>query len=276
MLLAILSYEMNTLFETLCYTLAAGGGWFLGRGWKEAGSLDQVSIELPLESLPPEFDGLTILHLSDLHGPTRDSLIPHIVAATRDISPDLIVITGDLARTPRELILAETLLRGLRAKFGVFCVYGNNDLKFDPERVRHVVQRSGAVLLDNSSAVMAVNGAPLRLIGINHNTPCSPRWRLCEKREDTPFTLVLLHGPAGAASLQTGDLVLAGHTHGGQIILPLLDRFLQKAFGLETLAGLTVIGSRRVYISRGIGTKGLPLRFRCRPEITTITLRHSS
>ncbi|MDP7420500.1 MAG: metallophosphoesterase family protein [bacterium] len=264
---------MGYLLELLVYPVSYIIGWFLGRSWHEAGSPEMVKLDFAVRSLPKGLEDLTILHLSDLHGPQRASLIPLIAEAVRSLAPDCIAVTGDLARNDHELLLAETLLRGLEAPLGIFCVYGNNDLRFNPDLVRRAVEDSGAVLLDNTSITVTKNGTPVRLVGINHRTACSPRWRLHHQEDTPPFTLILMHGPAAAAKLEIGDLVLAGHTHGGQLCLEPLTWLSRRVFSIESLAGKTLIGSRPVYISRGIGTKMLPLRFRCPPEITLITIK---
>ncbi len=263
---------MYWVTQTVIFSLSFFAGRLLAASWREAGQLETVRQSIVFPDLPPALEELSILHLSDLHGPCRESLMAQVIQTAEGLKPDLIVITGDLAGNRRELGLAETVIRSLKAPLGIWCVYGNNDLHLGRDLVAREVRRAGGKILDNASTMLKHHGTPLRLVGINHKTQCSPRWRLQELAENGPFTIVLAHAPDAARKVLLGDLVMAGHTHGGQLNLPPFTLINRHAFGEQVLSGLTVINGRPVYISRGIGTQMVPLRFRCRPEVSLLTL----
>ncbi len=263
---------MQWITQTVIFTLSFFAGRMLASSWREAGQLETVRQTVVFPDLPPMLEGLSILHLTDLHGPCREPLMAQVVQTAAGLKPDLIVITGDLAGNRRELGLAETVIKSLKAPLGIWCVYGNNDLAIGRDPVARVVRRAGGKMLDNASATLSHHGTPLRLVGINHKTQCSPRWRLKELAENGPFTIVLTHSPGAARKVLLGNLVMAGHTHGGQLNLPPFTWINRKAFGEQVLSGLTDINGRPVYISRGIGTQMVPLRFRCRPEVSLLIL----
>jgi predicted MPP superfamily phosphohydrolase len=252
--------------------IAAGAGIAAVWGLFEAQWLEFRRIEVRLEGLPPELDGFSILHLSDLHLGTASlngRTLRQAVEWAESEPADLVVLTGDLlSRTRGSGRLREALAR-LRAEHGVYAVLGNHD---PPSTSAELGDR----LLSDSSVVLDVRGRRVQLAG---GAP-SEDWkharveRLADRAAD--LRILLFHFPDVTQWLPPGsfDLVLAGHLHGGQICLPLPGRKLR----LEHLRaphweGLHRTPAATLHVSRGLGTSFVPFRLLARPEATKLTLR---
>lgn len=257
----------------------------------EPASVEVVHWDIFAPRLPKEFEGYTIYQLSDLHtirfGPLERRVANLI---ERLPEPDLAVFTGDMIHTRRGTEPFMRLASGLRARDGVYAVTGNSEYK---NGIRHVefaarMQEGGIRTLYNQHVVLERNGAEIALAGVED--PRSDHDDLALALTGIPdnvFKLVLMHTPDGVAEavLDGVDLVLSGHTHGGQVRLPLLGAlFTHSVMGARLSAGhykgirLRVLigirpGRTQLYVSRGLGVSGLALRFLCRPELTILTLR---
>jgi predicted MPP superfamily phosphohydrolase len=261
--------------------VAAGG---LAWGLFEAQWLEFNELEVPIERMPAELDGFTIVHLSDFHLGTlslNGRALDRVVTWAVEQDPDVVVLTGDLlSRQQGERHLREAVGR-LRARHGVFAVLGNHDVDatrdpFSTPTDASVVSEAGAVLLEDASAEIQVDGRRVQIVGGDPR----PGWktRRLEPLADPAADLRVLvfHFPDVVEWLPPGayHLVLAGHLHGGQICLPTprgkvrLEHLRSRHWeGLhETPAGM-------LHVSRGVGTSFVPFRFLARPEATKLTLR---
>jgi predicted MPP superfamily phosphohydrolase len=214
---------------------------------------------------------LRIVHLTDLHtyGPGRvEREVLSLVAAER---PDLIVITGDLISSIDAYEGCREVLRGLHAPLGVWVVRGNHEIWAPVKNERGYFKSEGATLLVNESIEVAEG---VWIAGFDDAFAGSPDLaRTLANIPQDAFKVALFHSPeffdrvAGSC-----DVALAGHTHGGQVRLPLLNPFwLPPSCGRYVDGWYEQKGSR-MYVSRGIGTSIAPVRFLCRPEIAVITL----
>jgi predicted MPP superfamily phosphohydrolase len=226
-------------------------------------------------NLPAELRGLRIVQLSDLHRSkyTQDRRLRHAVAQANAACPDLILLTGDFVTAdPADIEPCSHILSPLHAPLGRYAVLGNHDFTAGAQAVECMLTRLGIHVLTNES-VRLENG--LRLVGLEddrHGKP-DPVRAFREVRPDEP-TLVLSHNPVGAELISQHDcIVFSGHTHGGQIRLPLLtEREVRKIGSKHYREGWFTVGKARLYVNRGLGQVGLPVRFLCRPEMSIFTL----
>lgn len=236
-----------------------------------------VRQRIRLARLPKAFDGFRIVQLSDLHiSPFLPAdEIRRCVTITNQLKPDLIVMTGDyLLWDPAAQGEVVQALAGLRARFGVFGCLGNHESITDTEEtITKLFAAQGIHILRQERATVRLRGDTLNLIGVDDSLPDDKAVEYLV----VPGTVNILlnHNPNDfdqAAELGF-DLMLAGHTHGGQLSLEFLNRGLSLA-RLETpyVSGWYEKSRGQLYVNRGIGTTILPIRLGARPEITVFEL----
>lgn len=268
----VLKMVIFGLVLLLLYGLAARSGGVV---------VERVGV--PLSGLPAELDGLTIVHISDLHYGfgrfrSKDS-VAQITRLISSLDPDLIVFTGDLLDRSADPAITDTLpLEGLKAPLGVYAVMGNHDHHFGKEKIARSLADSGIEALVNRSVRIEKNGRHFWLIGLDDPLTGDPDLaRAMAPIPSGDFKILLVHAPDFAPlAARTGiQLQLSGHSHGGQVRLPGVGALYWPPLGREYPLGLhQVPGSRTlVYTNRGLGTTVLPLRLFCPPEVTLLTLR---
>jgi predicted MPP superfamily phosphohydrolase len=234
--------------------------------------------QIHLRRLPPELDGFRIVHLSDIHHSpfTSRQQIERAVATASRLQPDIIALTGDYISKEREYAApCAELLGRLRARHGVFAVLGNHDHWTDAALITDLFRAEGITVLVNQGMRFEKNGASFWLAGVDdtmvglEDLPLA----LAGSREEE-MKLVLAHNPIilRRAARAGVDLVLSGHTHGGQVNL----RPEKSASGRprrRLLKGLARQGETQIYVTRGLGTVVLPVRFGCPPEVSLLELR---
>ncbi|HEY3257193.1 MAG TPA: metallophosphoesterase [Polyangiaceae bacterium] len=250
--------------------------------WIERRFVQIRRIELPIAGLPAEFDGYRIAQLSDLHVGSFDpkSRALEWVALSNALEPDLVAVTGDLVTSGRGFYrdVAEAL-GALRAKDGVFVAMGNHDQSNNDELTRLVAEH-GPTVLRNSSQVIRRGGASLSVAGVDGRiaTPSEVVATIEQCSAGAPIVL-LAHYPwvFNAAAAAGADLILTGHTHGGQLGVPFLGQRLNLArLTGQRSRGLVFSGKTAMYVNAGLGTTGPPMRLAVPPEIALITLRRAS
>jgi predicted MPP superfamily phosphohydrolase len=225
--------------------------------------------------LPAAWDGLTILHLSDLHfhGTPDRAYFEVILDRCAAWRPDIVCLTGDIADSDTHHIWIEPLLGKLTWKIGAFAILGNHDHRHEVAVIRAELRDLGMVVLENSWREVQVRGEKLIVIG--HEGPWlrgQPDLSACP---EGPFRLCLSHTPDHMAWARRNkvDLMLAGHVHGGQIRMPPFGSILvPSTCGRRYDWGAYEEGGTLLYVSRGLSGEH-PVRFNCRPEVTLITLR---
>jgi uncharacterized protein len=243
----------------------------------ESLELDLTERGLDVPRLPPELEGLSIVHLSDLHftGKVGKPFFEEVVRISNALEPEIVVLTGDLVDKTEYIDWIPDTLGRLKARYGVYYIFGNHDLRVDCQRLRQVLDDSGMAYLGSRWQVIEVRGQKVLVAG-NELPWFQPAADLgtCPPRSEVPFRLLLAHSPDQLpwARRAEGDLMLAGHTHGGQIRLPLIGPvFAPSREGVRFASGLFYLPPTILNVSRGLSGE-LPVRMNCRPEICHLTL----
>jgi uncharacterized protein len=252
-----------------------------------------------LDILPASPKGIDVLHLSDLHLTRRDRRQARFLASLPPA--DITVITGDILGEPEAVDFASRVLRPCRGRLGSVFVLGSNDLYapqpmnymryFVPIRRRRrrfgrrgraqelvrALERDGWVHLRNRKYDPQSNGMAMELVGLDDPHVHRSDLRVAPRTQPGAFGLAVVHSPDPAPELAAlgYDLVVSGHTHGGQVRLPVIGALVSNCSIPPRLArGLSRIGPAYLHVSPGLGTsKYAPFRFLCRPEATLLELR---
>lgn len=231
-----------------------------------------------LRRLPQGLDGLRVVHLSDLHyGPLVDPRhLERAISIANELKPDLIALTGDYISQERSYAAPCAALIGqLRARFGVFAVLGNHDHWTDANLITDLFRAEGVRVLLNEGLRLDINGAAIWLAGVDDTMVGLEDLSLAlAGSSEDEMKLLLAHNPVvlRRAWKSDVDLVLSGHTHGGQVtIRPEKNRSGRPRRRL--LRGLGRRGNTQIYVTRGLGTVVLPIRYGCPPEVSMLELR---
>lgn len=259
----------------------------IARHWIEVTRRD-----IRLTGLPAAFDGLRIAQLSDIHMDefTEPFFLHHVIDQTNILQPDVVLLTGDFVSYEigsKHFAIGSAwqcanILTSLRCR-QLYAVLGNHDVVVNAKEVTSALRANGITVLNNECLPFERPGARIWLAGVDdpvegnpnpelaipasiRNVPNEPVILMCHPPD---YADDLLAHPAGKAV----DLMLSGHTHGGQVRLPLLGALQLPALGKKYVEGWFQLGRMQLYVNRGIGTIGIPFRLDCPPEITLLTLR---
>jgi uncharacterized protein len=242
----------------------------------EANSLSLERVTVNLKRLPKKLDGFKIIHLSDIHHSpfTGFDHIARTVKISNRLKPDMFVLTGDyVSHEPEYIRPVAELMGGLEAEFGTHACLGNHDHWTDPELVTQNFRERGINMLVNEGFRFEARGASFWLAGVDdHMVGKTDLAAALKGSFPDEMKLLLAHNPIiFRKAVRSGvDLTLSGHTHGGQVRV----RERQKRLIRRKLSnGLHQRGDSQIYITRGIGTVVLPVRYQCPPEITMLELR---
>ena len=248
--------------------------------------LSRVDVRIP--DLPKPLEGVTICHISDTHTSQNGRLEEKLLQVLREVHPDLCVVTGDIGRKHRKPDAAIELISKYRAKYGVFAVFGNNDyrLTMPIDEFANKIRNTGVHLLENQHFSLYIKGQKMHIIGVED--PYRGLDDLDAAMSGTGadgFRILLAHSPDILKHIDKHkvDLILAGHTHGGQVKVPgigplwlhcryhlgISDGYYSSEM-LSKKLGTPV--RTRMYVSRGIGSSTIQARFRCPPEVSIIRL----
>ncbi|MCW5205912.1 metallophosphoesterase [Desulfobulbus sp. F5] len=234
---------------------------------------------IPVTNLPPSFHGFTLAHLTDLHFGVLVSaaFIEGVVRKTNALRTDAIVCTGDYVHkrnTTAEIDQVWPILMQLQARHGVFSVLGNHDHSADTERSLYWLERSGQNLrhqrkvIERGKERLVLGGAgdlwedQLKIDQVFANS------------EENECRILLSHNPDSVDTpFKTPlSLVVSGHTHGGQVVLPFLGPPVLPVQNKKYSSGLIITEKTKLFISRGIGWAIYPVRLNCYPEIAVLKL----
>lgn len=228
-----------------------------------------------LPRLPADWDGLSILHLTDLHyiGTLDLPFFERLTQLAADTRPDLIVFTGDLLDDMRLIDWLPKTLGQLDAPLGRYFILGNHDWYLEPDVIRQKMMDLGWHNLAGTTATLGEEKSPLVLAG--DELP----WMGCHPDfSNTPedaFRILLSHTPDNLSWARRNgiDLMLSGHNHGGQVVPPVIGPvYSPSVHGCQYSSGVFDAPPTLLYVSRGISGRH-PLRWRCRPELTKLVLR---
>jgi len=255
--------------------------------------------ELKIDKWNPGLDGLKIVAIGDIHGGSNAVTLEklrQIVSLTNDQEADLVVLLGDYVSQPPgnhsvvKMSMNEIAdgLSGMTAKYGVFAVLGNHDGWYNDDTVSNELRRVGYRVLDGECAALDINGNPLRLLGLKDHFKIRG-WKafsddakeLLRSCGDEGQVVLLEHSP-DILPIVTGDLsisvdlklILAAHTHGGQVWLPILGTpVVPSSYGQKYAYGHIKDAGVDMFVTSGVGTSILPIRFMMPPEIAVLTIR---
>jgi predicted MPP superfamily phosphohydrolase len=271
-----------------CGFAAAG---FTYAGVRETATIVTENVEFRLRRLGPEFDGLRVAQISDLHFRpyTGEREITAAVKAVNDAQPDVIVLTGDYVtstwifhlgqRTADGIEECAEILKRLHAPLGVYAILGNHDWGTDPDRISEALRGAGIKVLRNEAVAIERGKSRLWIAG----TDCAfvnkaDLQQTLSPIRDDDAVLLLAHEPdfADYAARYSVDLQLSGHSHGGQIVAPLVGPPHLPPLGRKYVRGRYKVRNMELYTNRGIGAVGLPLRYHAPPEVTVIRLQFAA
>lgn len=237
---------------------------------------------IALKSIPKSFHGFKIVQFSDTHMGFQYTLkqLEHLVTTINELKPNIIVFTGDLIDEPQSYKSSKKLiqtLQNLRTTDGKFWIYGNHDHGgYGTDIVQNIMSLSNFTLLQNTQTVLERNNDRIILVGIDDMILGKPNLDMALQQTNPElFTILLAHEPdfADVATNYPIDLQLSGHSHGGQVRLPLIGHLYTPTYAEKYVAGKYTIDDLILYVNQGIGTTRLPFRFFCKPEIHEFTLK---
>lgn len=266
---------------TAAATAVCGGGYsyFLEPYWP---AIERLKLEFPPADNPPA--GLKIVQLSDIHlsSIVPDSYIAECIEDVNEFKPDIVLLTGDyITRSRKYAASISKLFKRLQAGVGVFASLGNHDggdwAGFSTDTVVEALQKAKIRVLINESLELEYAGKQFTLVGLGDvwagQFEPSPAF---ENAPPDSFTITLSHNPDTLRDLRDyrTDLVLCGHTHGGQVCIPLFGPPILPVKDKQYSSGLYREEKRLIYVNRGLGLLKR-VRFNCRPEITCIEIAHA-
>lgn len=238
------------------------------------------NVPLRLKNLPPQLQGLRIVMISDIHSGlymTEDDMSRYYDEVIK-LKPDLIFIPGDFVTSKTyEILPFVKSFAGLRSKFGTYACLGNHDFFGNPNIITEKLRENNINVLRNETWELDINNAKLMLSGVDDGAHADFKKVIYEANSLNTTRILLCHKPYYFDTAVEGgyDAMLSGHTHGGQIVLANLFGFklTPATFVSPYVSGKYYRGDSVMYVSRGIGTVGLPVRLNCPPEITIFTLQ---
>lgn len=243
----------------------------------ERHQISRIVRDVPVRGLPPALDGLRIGMITDVHHSAVVSAddVVHAVTLVKEAAPDIVVLGGDyVSFFDRSYIspVAELLTPLAHAPQGSFAVLGNHD---DEKEVPAALASRGFTVLKDQRTQLTIKGERLDVAGIKFWTR-TPGEVASVLRGTGGTTLLLAHDPrrlVEAAALDV-QLVLSGHTHGGQVLVPAVGAVVGRKF--PVLAGYATRDNTSIFVSRGVGTVYMPIRINCPPDVAILTLRSAT
>lgn len=283
--------RIATRFTRRDFLAAAGAiaaGLTIDAGLIARHDFELVPQTLRIALLPPAFHGFRILQLSDIHLDeyTEPIFLKLVLRRINELAPDLVLLTGDFASSGplphtysrRAILRCADLLRSIACPQR-YAILGNHDTKIGSQFVIDALREVGIPVLNNRHLPIERDGQRFWLGGVEDPGTANPILDLAIPRHPDGPVILMSHAPDFADEVvqhPRGSLVnvmLAGHSHGGQVCLPFIGPLVLPPMGVKYVAGFFRFNQMQLYVNRGIGTTGLPFRLNCPPEITLFTLQ---
>jgi predicted MPP superfamily phosphohydrolase len=266
----------------------AVGGMGLYAGEIARHEISTVTLPVALRNLPPAFENFRIVQISDIHFDefTEPFFLHRVLRKVNALEPDLVLLTGDFISfgpMPRNFVLGSMercaeILREIACPQR-FAVMGNHDSFLGAPTIVPILAASDIPMLVNQHVPIERGGERIWLCGIHDPVTHVPDLNAAIPAHPDGPVLLMSHGPDYADTVRADprghlvDLMFSGHTHGGQVRLPFLPPLHLPIGGLKYVEGLYQLDRLQLYVTRGIGTVGLPFRLNCPPEVTLFTLQ---
>jgi len=269
---------------SLLVVLLAGGASAIWAFFIEPNRLVVNHDAITIDSWPKELSGLRIAMIGDVHTDTRyinEAKLQKIVDLTNAQNPDVIVLLGDYVQGGRnnpsrvEPEVTALYLKTLKAPLGVYVILGNHDWWYNGEKVRHAFENEGLPVIDDEVKELNWRGKSFWLAGLADLwTRPQQVTATIDKAPAGATIIALTHNPDVFPTVpQTVPLLLAAHTHGGQVNIPLVGTpIVPSRFGSKYTAGHICENGHHMYVTTGIGTSIMRVRFRVPPEIMILTV----
>lgn len=259
-----------------------------GMVW-EAFAVRLTRVRMLCPRLPPKFDGFTLLQISDAHLEVFGRRERKVLKIAQKLTPDVVAITGDIAFGREAAKVMATIVQAAAASEGTYAVSGNADVRWPKSwaEVQEVLRAEGVEFLLNRHVILRRGEAQIILAGVEDpHTGLDDLPKALEGAPPNTFIFLLAHSPCltiGAVEMGV-DVMISGHTHGGQLRLPFVGPLLTRSghgkelssgyYPTSRLASFLEVdpGNLQVFVSRGIGSSFVPLRLLCPPEVTLIEL----
>lgn len=250
----------------------------------EPGRLSVTHKNIHIPALPQALDGLLIAHLTDIHykPEQQDELIQQVVQTVNMAEVDIIALTGDyIEGRPKVIDPLMNTLSGLQAKHGIYATMGNHDgWSASTGTFRRAFSKLGFEFLHNNGTSIQINGESLFITGTDSIWSGRLDVPACYRGHTNEPVLALVHEPDVFDHLTSQfpvSLQLSGHTHGGQCRVPLIGYAPVKVpYGRNYIYGNYSKGPSQLFVSRGLGTVGVNVRFACAPEVALLTLKRDA
>src|SRR5512146_1284371 len=289
-----LTKQTSSRRDFLKASVLGATGLALYSGEIERHWIDVTHRDVALRGLPADFDGMRVVQLSDIHMDyfTEPFFLRRVVARINELNPDAVFLTGDYVTSsdiakrsaPESAWQCATILRELTCE-RVYAVLGNHDVIVGAANVMAALQANGIKAIRNSYLPLERGRGRMWIAGLDDPVVGHPDLEAAipEQIRNVPNEPVVLlcHAPDYAMRIQrhvagqSVGLMLSGHTHGGQIRLPIIGALVLPTLGQMFIEGWFQLGRMGLYVNRGIGTIGVPFPLDCPPEITVLTLRAS-
>jgi len=246
------------------------------------------TVSVNVDGIRKNFDKIKIIHITDLHIKKIGYLEKKLINKINQLMPDILFVTGDFIKNNNGIEPCSEFFKNIKPKYGVYGVLGNNDYKqffiisIDTDNLKKSLSDVGVKLLFNEGYTLNINGVNIKIIGIEDSIYGKPDISKIINKDTNGYTNILLsHSPSVIKYLNgfIPDLILTGHTHGGQVRLPFIE-YLWTPLPLNSprkySRGLFEINKTKMYVNQGIGTNLFPMRFLCPPEISVIKLGSNS
>jgi len=252
--------------------------------------LEIVRRTILIRDLPDSFQGFRLVQLSDIHLVewTEPWFLRRVVAEVNKLAPDLVVLTGDfISRGPRNISVAYRAMPVCAEELSaiqcphLFAILGNHDVQVDSSMVQRAMAAAKIPMLVNRFTAIERGSDRIWLCGVDDPGTSVPYLSGAIPAHPGAPVILLAHEPDYADMVRRHprfplvDLMLSGHSHGGQVRLPWVGPLVLPPMGQKYVSGLFRFNQMQLYVNRGIGTVGMPFRFDCPPEITEITLQRA-